>query len=245
MGLQVADPAVPAPGEMVSDTQQQQQHSGSSSNYQTPSPRTVSVSPRLIASRAPHHPHHDRTPSLGELHQELESEQEFQVNRLLAEIRRLQEQVQRHQQQQTSQSSTAASGEDESADRGAPIIPGGGGGAATASPLPMHPSSGSLPRSPGFPRSSFDRHRSRTPSRNASPRHRATSISADMGGEPFFLGGGGGAAGRDESTYYQAESQALIRENQLLRQRIRELGGLIFSALESCLVCLANRVLFF
>jgi hypothetical protein len=29
---------------------------------------------------------------------------------------------------------------------------------------------------------------------------------------------------RDETSYYQAESQSLSRENQMLRHRIRELG---------------------
>jgi len=36
-------------------------------------------------------------------------------------------------------------------------------------------------------------------------------------GEPFTL------AGRDESAFYQAETQMMIRENQMLRMRIREL----------------------
>jgi hypothetical protein len=58
--------------------------------------------------------------------------------------------------------------------------------------------------------------RSRTPSRGASPRLRSTSISADSG--DWALGG------RDESAFYQAESQMLTRENQMLRHRIRELG---------------------
>ncbi|KAK3306960.1 uncharacterized protein B0T15DRAFT_484199 [Chaetomium strumarium] len=201
MNLQIADPSMPAPGEIVSDNQQ--------SNYQASSPRTVSASPRLIAS------HHNRTPSLGELHQELENEQEFQVNRLLAEIRRLQEQLNRQQQQNQAQSESAVSG-DEASDRAVPLP------ISTSSPRPLFPSSGSLPRSPVFPRSSFDmargdlRNRSRTPSRTASPRLRSTSISADSG-EPFVLGS------RDESAFYQAESQMLIRENQMLRHRIREL----------------------
>jgi len=153
---------------------------------------------------------------LGELHQELENEQEFQVNRLLAQIRQLQDQVQRQQQQQP-QGQSAVAG-DEAPGRSAPLP------ISTSSPQPavgFH-SSGSLPRSPIFPRSSFDmaradlRHRSRTPSRNASPRLRSTSISADSG-ELWALGG------RDESAFYQAESQMLIRENQMLRHRIREL----------------------
>lgn len=211
MNLHIADPAVPSPGEMVSDSQ--------NGSYVTSSPRRVSASPRMIPSRGPHH---NRAPSLGELHQELENEQEYQVNRLLAEIRRLQEQIQRQQQQQQGQS--AATG-DEASDR--------------AVPLPLSISTGqtvnpcaaaSLPRSPGFPRqqrSSFDlaradlRRRSRTPSRNASPRLRSTSISGDSG-EQFMLGS------RDESAFYQAETQTLIRENQMLRHRIRELGECLF-----------------
>ncbi len=206
MNLQIADPAMPAPGEMVSESQQ--------SNYQPTSSHPVSPSPRLISSGVPHH---NRAPSLGELHQELENEQEFQVNRLLTQIRQLQDQVQRQQQQQP-QGQSAVVGDDASG-RSVPLP------IATSSPQPaagFH-SSGSLPRSPVFPRSSFDmaradlRHRSRTPSRNASPRLRSTSISADSG-ELWALGG------RDESAFYQAESQMLIRENQMLRHRIRELG---------------------
>lgn len=89
-----------------------------------------------------------------------------------------------------------------------------------AAPLPT-----STPRSPVafHPRSSFDmtradiQRRSRTPSRTASPRLRSTSISGE-GGEPFSL------SGRDENAFYQAETQMLARENQMLRQRIRELG---------------------
>ncbi|KAL2172008.1 hypothetical protein VTG60DRAFT_745 [Thermothelomyces hinnuleus] len=203
MNLQMADPSTPAPGEMVSDSQNR--------SYRSSSPIPVASSPRLIATRTPNH---NRAPSLGELHQELENEQEFQVNRLLAQIRQLQEQIQRQQQQNPS----AVAGDDQSSERSVPVsVPN-----MAASPQPSHPTSGSLPRSPVFPRSSFDmaradlRHRSRTPSRNASPRLRSTSISADSG-EPWAL------AGRDESAFYQAESQMLVRENQMLRHRIREM----------------------
>lgn len=71
------------------------------------------------------------------------------------------------------------------------------------------------------PRSSFDlaradlqrRERSRTPSRHASPRLGSTAgLVAEEG------------LGRDESAFYQAETQMLVRENQMLRLRIRELG---------------------
>lgn len=233
---------MPAPGEMVSDSQGSQNgqnghsnghsqhnghshhnsHSQHSASFQASSPVPIAASPRLAAANRI--PHHSRAPSLGELHQELENEQEFQVNRLLAQIRDLQAQVQRQQHQNPS----AVTG-DEASDRSVPTsaapvpisLPGAPG--VTSSPQPIYPGSGSLPRSPVFPRTSFDmaradlRHRSRTPSRNASPRMRSTSISADSG-EPWALGG------RDDCAFYQAEAQMLVRENQMLRHRIRELG---------------------
>jgi TolA-binding protein len=201
---------MPAPGEMVSESP--------TNSYQTGVPAPVAASPRLIATRTPHH---NRAPSLGELHQELENEQEFQVNRLLTQIRQLQEQVQRQQQQNPS-GVAGDEGSERSVSGPAPVPVPAPVPNMTSSPQPTFPSSGSLPRSPVFPRSSFDmaradlRHRSRTPSRNASPRLRSTSITADSG-EPWAL------AGRDESAFYQAESQMLVRENQMLRHRIREM----------------------
>jgi len=83
--------------------------------------------------------------------------------------------------------------------------------------------SGSRSNSHRHPRSSFDlaradlQRRSRTPSRSgASPRLRAASIGGNS--EDWVLGG------RDESAFYQAETQMLVRENQMLRHRVRELG---------------------
>jgi hypothetical protein len=68
MNLQLNDPAVPAPGEMATDH----------SSAQMLSPQPLSGSP-LMAD-----PHHHRAPSLGELHQELEAEQEAHVVRILS-----------------------------------------------------------------------------------------------------------------------------------------------------------------
>ena len=65
MNLQLNDPSLPGPGEMVSEGSAL--HSGS--------PNSITSSP-IIPSRDPHH---YRTPSLGEIHQELEQEQEAQV----------------------------------------------------------------------------------------------------------------------------------------------------------------------
>ncbi|KAK3318591.1 hypothetical protein B0H66DRAFT_603169 [Apodospora peruviana] len=205
MNLQIADPNTPAPGEMIPETH------NTTSGYRAISPHPLSASPQPLYSGEPQH---FRAPSLGEIHQELENEQEFQVNRLLSEIRRLQMQVQRQQ-------SSSAVADETTPERSAPI-PTPGSAPQSAHPAPT---SGSLPRSPGFshhPRSSFDmarvdlQRRSRTPSRGASPRLRSTSISAESG-EQWILGG------RDESAFYQAETQMLVRENQMLRHRIRDL----------------------
>ena len=47
--------------------------------------------------------------------------------------------------------------------------------------------------------------------------------------------GGSASGSRDETAYYQAETQNLTRENQMLRQRIRELGELlVFGGAEGC-----------
>ncbi|KAH8880625.1 hypothetical protein GQ53DRAFT_890625 [Thozetella sp. PMI_491] len=184
MNLQIADPATPGPGEMIDH------HHGAATagGYRATSPQPIPGSPCLVS---PNDPRHSRAPSLGEIHQELENEQEFQVNRLLQEIRRLQVQVQR---QQSGQSDEAVS------DR--------------AVPLPIQTSGVSV----SFDMARADLQRwSRTPSRGASPRLRATSISGESG-DQFALGG------RDESTFYQAETQMLVRENQMLRHRIRELA---------------------
>lgn len=63
MNLQFNDPTIPSPGEMAHE------HSG----HHHASPQPLSGSP-LMAD-----PHHHRAPSLGELHQELEAEQEGHV----------------------------------------------------------------------------------------------------------------------------------------------------------------------
>lgn len=65
MNLQMNDPTLPPQGEIVSDSQA----------HRTTSPLSLTGSP-IIASGDPHH---FRAPSLGELHQELEQEQEAQV----------------------------------------------------------------------------------------------------------------------------------------------------------------------
>ncbi|KAI1482397.1 hypothetical protein F4774DRAFT_371168 [Daldinia eschscholtzii] len=208
MNLQLNDPSLPGPGEMVTE--------GGSSAHSATSPQPISASPLLTGGD----PHHNRAPSLGELHQELEAEQEAQVNRLLQMIRQQQLQLQQLQAAQgQNQTSVAAEDATPTSERSSSMV-------LPNVPQPSFPApSTSVPRSPvlSHPRSSFDmardalHRRSRTPSRGApSPRMRSASISAESG-EPLLSGV------RDESAYYQAETQSLVRENQMLRHRIREL----------------------
>lgn len=67
--------------------------------------------------------------------------------------------------------------------------------------------------------------RSRGTSQHGSPAIRplSSSISASDTGD-WLPGAALTGAGRDESAFYQAETQMLTRENQMLKLRIRELG---------------------
>ncbi|KAJ4390783.1 hypothetical protein N0V93_004381 [Gnomoniopsis smithogilvyi] len=94
MNLQLNDPSIPGPGEMRHET-----HTRRSSNVSSPVALSSS-SPFLIASGGD--PNHTRSPSLGELHQEMEAEQEASVNRLLVQIREQQVQIRQLQQDQSS-----------------------------------------------------------------------------------------------------------------------------------------------
>ncbi|KAM0327997.1 hypothetical protein ACHAQA_005396 [Verticillium albo-atrum] len=216
MNLQLNDPALPGPGEMVAEEQPGRQNSGI---LQSASPQPMSGSPHLIQGGDPHH---NRAPSLGELHQELEAEQEAQVNRLLHTIR--EQQLQLQQLQDGGPHASAADDSAIASERSQHGTPTTQHASLAQASVPPVPTGGSFSRSPGIahhPRSSFDmaradlRRRSRTPSRGHSPRLRATSIS----GESDQLGLGG----RDENAFYQAETQTLVRENQMLRHRIRDL----------------------
>lgn len=70
--LQLNDPTLPAPGELASGGA----NNSNNSNDNTSSPQPFSLSSPLLVGRDPYH---NRAPSLGELHQELEAEQEAQV----------------------------------------------------------------------------------------------------------------------------------------------------------------------
>ena len=71
MNLNLNDPTLPGPGELQpSDPRSSIGHA-----FRTTSPQSIGGSPTIATGD----PHHQRIPSLGELHQELEQEQEAQV----------------------------------------------------------------------------------------------------------------------------------------------------------------------
>ncbi|CAD0089912.1 unnamed protein product [Aureobasidium vineae] len=142
---------------------------------------------------------HHRAPSLGQMHQELENEQEHQVNRLLHMIRLQQDQIDElHADQPASDSDTR---------------PRTLSSSSRQQPLPQRPVSLSRHSSQAVSVTSGPRSSSR------SPALRPVASPYDPQREDWLLG-----ANRDESAFYQAETQMLTRENQMLKARIRELG---------------------
>lgn len=190
-------------------------------------------------------PGHNRAPSLGEIHQELEQEQEAQVNRLLQMIRVQQAQLQALQASHPNPTLAASAIEDTitsptnthldtipSAPTSAQISPNASNACLpTSQPIPI-PTPTTPARMTIHPRSSFDLSRSvragsRTPSRNASPglplTGRSPSIGPLIGARQQSEEWLSGVSTRDEAQFYQAEAQMMTRENQMLRLRIREL----------------------
>ena len=83
MNLNLNDPSMPGPGELAtsSDSRGPGDHRSSIGHaFGSGSPGRLASSPSLAMGD----PHHQRAPSLGEIHQELEQEQEAQVVRLQA-----------------------------------------------------------------------------------------------------------------------------------------------------------------
>ncbi|KAK3671581.1 hypothetical protein LTR78_008503 [Recurvomyces mirabilis] len=218
--LIINDPTVPAPGELQQ----------SSSNQSSPR------SARRSFVMATADPHHHRQPSLGELHQELENEQEAQVNRLLQMIRLQQDQLATLQRQQQSHEPSPTSSEQSHFQTPPSTIhtP-----ASTVPTEPIYSRPGSIsglppvaPHAGHFnrPHSLSRQSSSRLSNAGQSPRALSPAIRPTSSGlgphtEDFLLGGG-----RDECAFYQAETQTLTRENQMLKSRIRELERQISDA---------------
>ncbi|KAL8665744.1 MAG: hypothetical protein Q9202_002054 [Teloschistes flavicans] len=209
MNLNLNDPTLPGPGELQSSDHR----SSIGHNFRTSSPQSLG-SP----TTAP--PHH-RAPSLGELHQELEQEQEAQVNRLLEMIRQQQVQLQQMQQAANYTPATSTAAVDNSTPTSErsfsfPNVP-------ASAPISIN---NPRARSP-IPRSSVELSRqssrqSRTPSRTGSPSIRPMSAGLQAHGDDWMLSAGSQSS-RDDAAFYQAETLALTRENQMLKLRIREL----------------------
>jgi hypothetical protein len=214
--LSINDPTIPAPGEL-------QQPNGSNSN----SPRLGRRSLALNTAD----PNHQRRPSLGQLHQELEEEQEAQVNRLLHMIRIQQDQIAQIQRGQPSEHDQSPSSTDHTR---FPTPP-----SALHTPAGTNLTEQSSPRQTSFsglphPHGHFNRQHSLSRQSSArlsnagtnsgrnSPALRPSSGSLGPLTEDFLLGGT-----RDEAAFYQAETQTLTRENQMLKSRIRDLGKLL------------------
>ncbi|CAD0100071.1 unnamed protein product [Aureobasidium mustum] len=146
--------------------------------------------------------HHHRAPSLGQMHQELENEQEHQVNRLLHMIRLQQDQI---DELHADPSTTASASDSDTRPRTL-------SSSSRQQPLPQRPVSLSRHSSQAVSVTSGPRSSSR------SPALRPVASPYDSQREDWLLG-----ANRDESAFYQAETQMLTRENQMLKARIREL----------------------
>ncbi|KAH0381676.1 hypothetical protein KCU92_g6871, partial [Aureobasidium melanogenum] len=146
--------------------------------------------------------HHHRAPSLGQIHQELENEQEHQVNRLLHMIRQQQDQI---DELHADQPPTASASDSDTRPRTL-------SSSSRQQPLPQRPLSLSRHSSQAVSVTSAPRSSSR------SPALRPVASPYDPQREDWLLG-----ANRDESAFYQAETQMLTRENQMLKARIREL----------------------
>jgi hypothetical protein len=146
-------------------------------------------------------------------------------NRLLSMIRQQQLQIQALQASANAANPSSAIDDSTPTSERSLSLP----SSAPAQPSIAHMSSSSTaaPRSRSpFPNASLSRqssyHQSRGSSQANSPALRPIGTShPERESSEWLLGSG---ASRDESAFYQAETQNLTRENQMLKLRIRELG---------------------
>lgn len=208
LNLSLNDPTLPSPGELSSgDHRASIGHS-----YTTASPSTIGGMRTLSDGD----PHHQRTPSLGSIHQELEQEQEAQVNRMLQLIRQQQSQLDEMRNQSGRHSRHQSSS-----------------GAVVDDLPPVSEQSLALSAAPSIipvPARPVRRYSRGPPSASTSPglrprlAHEVTHIGSSSGEwPPLPIDIVRRNSLRDESTFFQAETASLTRENQMLRLRIREL----------------------
>ncbi|KAJ5484155.1 hypothetical protein N7539_005951 [Penicillium diatomitis] len=220
MHINLNDPSVAASGNMGDGTRSEHRSSMGQA-FRTASPISLAGSPIFTTAD----PHHQRAPSLGELHQELEQEQEAQVNRLLQTIRSQQAQLdqfyQQHQQSQSSASGTMAIDDTPT--------PASERSFNFFSSVPQSTTATNTANAPTsrVARSSFSLRRPSQSTSQATSPHlfpREPSRGAEASEiVPIFRDGLSRRSSRDDGAFYQAEAAMLNRENLMLRQRIREL----------------------
>ena len=214
MSINLNDPALPSPGELSSPDRRP----SIGQSFSSMSPSTIGG--RTTVSTGD--PHHQRQTSLGEIHNQLEQEQEAQVNRMLQMISEQQLQLDAMRgnagERRSSQSGAAAqSGTTVVIDD---LTPNSERSTPFSSIHPAVSSTGT--------HSTRVSHHSSSATRSPAPNHypgRQSSISSSIDGvapsspiEHHRRNSRG-----DDSAYYQAETANLTRENQMLRMRIREL----------------------
>lgn len=204
MSLNLNDPTIPSPGELSSSDHR----TNIGHSYTTASPSSLGGMRTLSNGD----PHHQRNPSLGEIHQELEQEQEAQVNRMLQLIRQQQQQLEEIRSQPGRHSRHHS---------------GSGAGVAIIDDLtPVSEQSPALPQTISRPARRYSRGPpSASPSPLLRPRLNHEMHTGGSSGDwpPSPIDFVRRNSLRDESTYFQAETASLTRENQMLRLRIREL----------------------
>ena len=214
MNLNLNDPTIPSPGELSSNDRR------ASQSYSNMSPSTIGGRGTIATGD----PHHQRQPSLGEIHNELEQEQEMQVNRMLQMIRDQQLQLDslrasqgEHSRRSSQQNSTVAGNPSTGAILD-DLTPASERSLSFPSIHPAIPAGTAAPRRTSRQPSSANR----SPALRPLPGHES-SISSSIEWPPSPIETARRNSLRDESQYYQAETAALTRENQMLRMRIREL----------------------
>ena len=219
VAMNLNDPTLPSPGELSSSDSR----TGSGHSYALASPLTIGGRSAIATGD----PHHQRQPSLGEIHNELEQEQEAQVNRMLQMIREQQlqlEALRNRDSQNGTRSRQSSQPNSAMAGNSAAVLDDETPASEHSILFPsIHPAVPAVPP--------LTRRISRGPpsaSRSPALRGQETSIGTAFSGDwpPSPLDSVNTArrnSFRDETAYYQAETANLTRENQMLRMRIREL----------------------
>ncbi|KEF57576.1 uncharacterized protein A1O9_05494 [Exophiala aquamarina CBS 119918] len=215
INLNLNDPSLPSPGELSSSDLRASFTDRVPHSYVSASPPTLAGRPTIATGD----PHHQRQPSLGEVHNVLEQEQEAQVNRMLQMIR--EQQLQLDALRTSSEQSRRPSQPGNSTAVIDDLTPASERSLSFPSVHPAVPAGTPLPRRVSYT------HRHSSASR--SPHLHGMADGGESRNSEFISPPspietiGRRNSFRDESAFYQAETANLTRENQMLRMRIREL----------------------